>query len=277
MSRDMLGALLAAVENREPVALVTVIEVQGASPARAGFKLLVRKDGRCLGNVGGGALEQRVREDAAAALAHGQPRLAHYRLTEQGENALGMLCGGEVTVFIEPYLPKPVLLIVGGGHIGRPLAELARTVGYEVQVVDLSPERDDRPQLDPTAVTSSTYVVLITEDHVTDEGALRQALPTLAPYIGMIGSLRKVGIVLEHLRAEGANAEMLARVRAPIGLDTGGREPAEIALAVLAEIECVRHGGNGRPRSEPGALRGRGQAPQLDVRDAESRDRAPKA
>jgi xanthine dehydrogenase accessory factor len=246
---DVLDALRAATAEAAPVALATVVDVQGASPARAGFKLLVRGDGSCLGNVGGGALEQRVREDAVAALAGGQPRLAHYRLTEAGPDALGMLCGGEVTVFIEPFLPKPTLLIVGGGHIGRPLADLAHIVGYAVQVVDVRPERGDRPQFDPTAVTSLTYVVLITEDHVTDEAALRQALPTPAPYIGMIGSLRKIGILLGHLRAEGMGEEALARVRAPIGLDTGGREPSEIALAILTEIECVRHGGSGRPRS----------------------------
>lgn len=246
---EVLDALRAAAAEAAPVALATVVEVQGASPARTGFKLMVRADGSSLGNVGGGALEQRVCEDAAAALTDGRPRLAHYRLTETGQDALGMLCGGEVTVFLEPYLPRPVLLIVGGGHIGRLLADLARIVGYDVQVVDVRPERGDRPQFDPTAITASTYVVLITEDHVTDEAALRQALPTPAPYIGMIGLLRKVGILLDHLRAEGAGAEMLARVRAPIGLNTGGREPAEIALAILAEIECVRHGGSGQPRS----------------------------
>jgi len=247
---DVLWAeLQAALARRLPVALATVVDVEGASPARIGFKLLTRADGSWEGNVGGGALEQRVREDAVAALADGRPRLAYYRLTEAGPDALGMLCGGEVTVFIEPFLPKPTLLIVGGGHIGRPLADLAHIVGYAVQVVDVRPERGDRPQFNPTAVTSLTYVVLITEDHVTDEAALRQALPTPAPYIGMIGSLRKIGIILEHLRAEGASAETLARVQAPIGLDTGGREPAEIALAILAEIECVRHGGHGQPRS----------------------------
>lgn len=247
---DVLDAVRVASAEAMPAALATVVDVQGASPARPGFKLLVCEDGSYVGNVGGGALEQRVREDAAAALVDGRPRLAHYRLTEAGQDALGMLCGGEVTVFIEPYLPKPVLLIVGGGHIGQPLAELARVVGYDVQVVDLRPERGDRPQFDPTTITNRTCVVLITEDHVTDEAALRQALPSPAPYIGMIGSLRKVGILLNHLRAEGASEAALARVRAPIGLDTGGREPAEIALAILAEIECVRHGGHGRPRSE---------------------------
>ena len=247
---DVLDALRVAIAEDVPAALATVVDVQGASPARAGFKLLVRADGSCLGNVGGGALEQRVREDAAAALANGQPRLAHYRLTEAGPDALGMLCGGEVTVFIEPFLPQPTLLIVGGGHIGRPLAELARIVGYDVQVADVRPERGDRLQFESGAITDRTYVVLITEDHQTDEAALRRALPTPTPYIGMIGSLRKVGIIFEHLRGEGASAEALARVRAPVGLDTGGREPAEIALAILAEIECVRHGGNGQPRSE---------------------------
>jgi xanthine dehydrogenase accessory factor len=247
---EVLDALRSAIGETAPVALATVVDVQGASPARAGFKLLVRHDGTYLGNVGGGALEQRVRDDAVAALTDGRPRLAHYRLTEAGQDALGMLCGGEVTVFIEPHLPDPVLLIVGGGHIGRPLAELARIVGYDVQVVDVRPERGDRPRFDPAAVTGSVYVVLITEDHVTDEAALRQALNTPAPYIGMIGSLRKAGIVLDHLRADGITEAQMARVRAPIGLNLGGREPAEIALAILAEIECVRHGGNGQPRSQ---------------------------
>ncbi len=246
---EVLAALADALSAQQPVALATVVQVQGASPARTGFKLLVRQDGSCLGNVGGGALEQCIRDDAAAALADGQPRLVHYRLTESGPDAIGMLCGGEVTVFIEPHLPRPVLLIVGGGHIGRPLAQMGRILGYEVQVVDVRPERGDVPQFDPAAITGRTYVVLITEDHRTDEAALRQVLRTPAPYIGMIGSLRKVAVIREHLRAEGFTAAELGRVRAPIGLETGGREPAEIALAILAEIECSRHGGHGRPRS----------------------------
>ena len=252
---EVLAALQAAIAQAMPAALATVVDVQGASPAQVGFKLLACGNGSWLGNVGGGALEQRVRQEAAAALADGRPRLAHYRLTENGKDALGTLCGGEVTVFIEPYLPRPTLLIVGGGHIGRPLAELGRIVGYDVQVVDVRPDRGDRPQFDPTAITSSTYVVLITEDHVTDEAALRQALSTPAAYIGMIGSFRKVNAILEHLYAEDFSEAQWARVRAPIGLNTGGREPAEIALAILAEIECVRHGEDGRPRSQRPAAR----------------------
>jgi len=246
---DVLHELTTAIERQEPVALATVVEVKGASPAQVGFKLLVRPDGRIAGNLGGGALEQRVREEALAALQEGRSRLVHYTLREEGSDAVGMLCGGEVTVFVEVYQPVPILLIVGGGHIGQPLAEMARIVGFQVQVVDVRPERATVPQLDPATITPWTYVVLITEDHVTDERALRQVLDTPAAYVGMIGSRRKVGIVFDHLRAEGVSEERLARVHAPIGLDLGGRSPAEIALAILAEVVQVRYGGTGTPQA----------------------------
>ena len=247
--QETLQALVTATESYMPVVLATVIQVEGASPAQPGFKLLVRGDGTLLGNVGGGELEAHIRADAQKVLVEGRPRTAHYSLIEAGPDALGMLCGGEVTVFLEPYLPLPALLIVGGGHIGQPLAELARIVGYTVQVVDTRPERADRPQLSPEAITTFTSVVLITEDHRSDELALRVALATPAAYIGMIGSRRKVGLILDNLRRDGYADAQLARVRAPIGLDLGGRQPAEIALAILAEVEAVRHEGNGQPRS----------------------------
>ena len=246
--REIITALDEALQHGEPVALATVVEVKGASPAQVGFKLLVRPDGSTVGNLGGGALEQRVREEAVTALREERSRLAHYTLREEGPDAVGMLCGGEVTVFIEVYQPAPTLLIVGGGHIGRPLAEMARIVGFNVQVVDVRPERATVPQLDPTAITPWTYVVLITEDHVTDEQALRQVVDTPAAYVGMIGSRRKVGVIFDHLRAEGVSEERLVHVYAPIGLDLGGRSPAEIALAILAEIVQVRYGGTGTSR-----------------------------
>jgi xanthine dehydrogenase accessory factor len=211
-----------------------------------GFKLLVRLDGTVVGNVGGGALEQRIRDEARTALLEGKSRLAHYSLREAGSDAVGMLCGGEATVFIEVYQPMPILLIVGGGHIGRPLAEMARIVGFQVQVMDVHPERASVPQFDSAAVCAQMYVVLITENHVTDEQALRQVLNTPAAYIGMIGSQRKVGIIFDHLRADGIGEEQFARVHAPIGLNLGGRRPAEIALSILAEIVQVQHGRTGQ-------------------------------
>ncbi len=246
---EIFEALTQSIQDRKPVALATITEVKGASPARPGFKLLVWEDGSCVGNVGGGELEVRIRDAARKTLAEHKAQTLKYTLRESGPDAIDTLCGGNVTVFIEPYLPQPVLLIVGGGHIGRPLAELARIVGDEVQTVDTRPERADLPRLDPTKITAHSYVVLITETHESDEQALGAVLPTPAAYIGMIGSRRKIETIMKHLRAAGFADDALARVHAPIGLDTGGRAPEEIALAILAEIECVRHGGSGVPRS----------------------------
>ncbi len=247
--KEIIEGLLASIEKMEPAALATVVEVKGPSPAQVGFKLLVLGDGSAVGNVGGGALEQQVRGDAISALEGNRSRLVHYALRENGPDAVGMLCGGEVTVFIEVCQPAPTLLIVGGGHIGRPLAEMARTVGFEVRVVDVRSKRATAPQLDPAIITPRTYVVVITENHVTDEQALSQILNTPAAYIGMIGSQRKAGTIFAHLRGEGVSEAQLARVRAPIGLDLGGRSPAEIALSILAEIVQVRYSGGGKPRS----------------------------
>ncbi len=245
---DVLKELTASVERNEPVVLATVVEVSGASPAKVGAKILVRGDGANAGTAGGGRLEQAIIADARTALIEGKSRLTHYALREEGDDAIGVLCGGEVRVFIEVFAPRPTLLIVGGGHIGQPLAEMARVLNYDVRIVDVCTERGST--LVPASVTTHTSIVLITEDHVADEAALRALIDSPAPYIGMIGSLRKCRMVLEHLRADNIAADLLARVRAPIGLDLGGTTPAEIALAILAEIEMARHHGYAEPRSE---------------------------
>lgn len=246
---EILRDLLEALERRDPVALVTIVEVQGASPAKVGFRGLVWADGRFQGNVGGGALEKHIREDAQQALREGKSRLVHYALRESGKDAVGMVCGGEATAFIEVFAPPARLLIIGGGHIGRPLAEMAAVVGYRVEVVDVHPERGTQAALEPESVDAHTYIVVATEDHRSDLEALRRVVRTPAAYVGMIGSHRKVHTVLNALRDEGVPDDLLARVRAPIGLDLGGGTPAEIALSILAEIQQVRHGATGQPLS----------------------------
>jgi len=251
-SRGVIQLLAQCLESQERVALATVVEVRGAAPAQVGFKLLARTDGTSHGNVGGGRLEQCVRQECVEALREGRSRLTHHALCEEGPDAVGMLCGGDVTVFVEVYQTAPVLLIVGGGHIGAALAELARIVGFDVRVADVRPDRATVSQFDPATITPSTHVVLITEDHVTDERALRQVLGTPAGYVGMIGSQRKVAAILGHLKADGFSDQKLAAIHAPIGLDLGGRTPAEIALSILAEVVQVRYRRSGNPlRGDP--------------------------
>ena len=246
---DVLKTLTNALEHNQPVVLATIVQVEGASPAAVGMKILVHPDGNAVGNVGGGLLEQAIHKDALAAFQEGQSRFTHYALREEGRDAIGTLCGGEVQVFIEVFMPKPTLLIVGGGHVGQPLAEMARLLGYEVRLGDVRAERGQ--SFDPASITANTFVVIMTEDAVSDEAILRAALPTPAPYIGMIGSQRKCQIVLSHLRADAVEESLIARVRAPIGLNLGGRQPAEVALAVLVEIEMVRHHGSAEPKGTP--------------------------
>ena len=192
-------------------------------------------------------MEERIISEAKSALEEGRSRLVHYALREKGEDAVGMLCGGDATVFIEVYQPQPTLLIVGGGHIGQPLAEMDRLLDFEVAVVDVEPGRASVEGLDQVDITQSTYIVITTANHVSDEAALRQVIGSPAAYIGMIGSRRKVRTIFDHLRQEGVPEEELRRVHAPIGLDLGGGKPAEIALSIMAEIVKERYGGTGKP------------------------------
>jgi xanthine dehydrogenase accessory factor len=244
-----IQTLAEAIGRKQPAALATVIEVTGASPARAGAQLVLLADGSTAGTAGGGNLEAAILADARSALADGQPRLTHYALAREGPDAVGVLCGGDVRAFIQPYLPPPRLVIVGGGHVGKPLQVMGAAAGFDVVVVDAEPGRATAPDLDAAALTDDSYVVLITTDYVSDEAALRQALASPARYIGMIGSRAKCRTLLDHMRSEGVEAARLARVYAPIGLDLGGTTPQEIAVAILAEIIAVRRGGRGAMRS----------------------------
>jgi len=247
--RNPIQALAEAIHHKQPAVLATVIEVNGASPAKVGAQIVLLPDGSTAGTAGGGKLEAAILADARAALADGQPRLTHYTLTEEGTDAVGVLCGGEVRAFIQPYMPPPQLVIVGGGHIGRPLKVMGEAAGFDVIIADVEPGLATVPGLNAVALTEDSYVVLITTDHVSDEAALRQVIASPARYVGMIGSRAKCQTILNHLRADGTTDETLARVYAPIGLDLGGPTPHEIAVAILAEIIAVRHAGSGAMRS----------------------------
>ncbi len=247
MNQPILS-LSTAITAKRPAVLATVIEVNGASPAKIGAQIVLLDDGTTAGTVGGGKLETAILTDAKTALAEEKPRLAHYRLTEQGDDSIGTLCGGEVRVFIQPFLPPPQMIIVGGGHVGRPLKTMAETADFNVTVIDVEPGRADVPELSTVNLTADSFVVLITTDHISDEAALRMAIQSPAPYIGMIGSRHKCKTILEHLHNDGVSEEALCRVHAPIGLDLGGPTPAEIAVSILAEVIAVRRGGRAAAR-----------------------------
>jgi xanthine dehydrogenase accessory factor len=141
------------------------------------------------------------------------------------------------------------MVLVGGGNVGQPLAEMARLVGFRVHVVDIDSSRRSVEALDQISIDAHSYVVIMTAEQNADQEALLAVVERPAAYIGMIGSRRKVAIIMQNLREAGIPEEALQQVHAPIGLDLGGRRPAEVALAVLSEMVAVRYGGSGRPLS----------------------------
>lgn len=243
---DMLEELGLARRDGEPVVLATIIHRQGSIPREVGAKMLVYAD-RCSGTIGGGKFEALVIDDARTLLESGEAKQYHYPLHEAHEASFGAICGGEVTVFLEPFRPARRLLIVGGGHCGVAIAKLGRELGFQIVVFE------DRPELQAEAATcyqwehasfpagvslrSNDALILVSRNFHIDRDALRAAL-ALEPldYMGMIGSRKKVKQVFEELRSEGISDEQLDAVHAPIGLDIGAESPSEIAVSVLAQV-----------------------------------------
>ena len=127
------------IKSGKSIALAIIIKTKGSTPRRAGAKMIVLKDGKTIGTMGGGDLEKRVIEEAMETIRQGEPRIASFTL-DMEKGKLDMMCGGEIDVYIEPILPKEKLIIFGAGHITRVLAPLMQMAGFRVSVVDDSPD-----------------------------------------------------------------------------------------------------------------------------------------
>ncbi len=252
--------ILDARREGRPAALATVIRARGSVPRHAASKMVVLADGQMVGSVGGGELESRTVEACKAAIRDGQPRLEVYSLSGK-EGAVGV-CGGQVEVFIEPLLPPPTVLVLGCGHVGQAVAQLAKWLGFRVVVTDdreelCTPERvpdadlhlpgEVAAVLAQMPIDSHTYVVAVTRGYPHDVAALTILLQSDAPYIGVIGSRRRWAMTAQELQAQGFAEEQLARVRSPIGLELGAETPREIALSIMAEVLMVRNLGRLQP------------------------------
>jgi len=255
-------------EKNQAGALCTVIRTQGSTPRHASSKMLVYPDGSISGTVGGGELENRVIAEALAAMQDGRPRLLEYHMNDPKRGDPGV-CGGQVEVFVEPILPRPTLVVIGSGHVGKAVAHLAKWLGYRVVVNDDRPEYCT-PEAVPGAdayypvpmaelprqmeITPWTYLVLTTRGVTIDVPGLPALLDTPAAYIGIIGSRRRWTTTRKALLDAGIPAEKLDRVRSPIGLELNAETPEEIAVSIMAEILMLRGGGDGKvmmSRGEP--------------------------
>ncbi len=257
MNQEVFAAVADALERGEPAALVTIVSTTGSTPQRVGAKMLVFADGRIVGTIGGGCYENDAFWKAREAIASRRPRILHYELSDDFAQETGLVCGGQMDVYIEPIEPSPELYVVGAGHVGFHLARLAHEVGFRVHIVDdrekfANAERfphaaevvaEDIPAwVERTDLPAHACVVIVTRGHTNDLEALRALATRDLRYLGLIGSRAKVARIYDQLVSDGTPADRLRQVHAPIGLDIGAVTPQEIAVSILAELIAVKHG-----------------------------------
>src|ERR1044071_6702964 len=136
MNQQVFAAVASALDRGEPAALVTIVSTVGSTPQRVGAKMLVFADGRIVGTIGGGCYENDAFWKAREAIQNLRPQLVHYELSDDFAQETGLICGGQMDVYIEPIEPSPELYVIGAGHVGTHLANLAQEVGFQVHVVD---------------------------------------------------------------------------------------------------------------------------------------------
>jgi xanthine dehydrogenase accessory factor len=262
MDSEIYRTVADALARGEAAALVTIVGTSGSTPQRVGAKMIAYADGRTEGTIGGGCYEHDALGKAREAIWLRRPQLVHYTLNDDLAAETGLICGGQMDVYIEPLEPAPHLYLVGAGHVSHELGKVAQLVGFHLHVLDdrakfASEERfpgaevvvdDIAAWLAGASLPATAFVVVVTRGHRHDLDAMRTLVSRDWGYLGMIGSRAKVKRVFDALRAEGVPAERLDRVHAPIGLDIGAVSPAEIAVSIAAELVAARSGRLADPR-----------------------------
>jgi len=260
---DLVAQMKAAEQS---FVLATVVRTVSVTAAKAGAKAIIRPDGSIVaGWIGGGCARGAVLKAARDALVDGIPRMVSVQPenllaelgvkpgeTKEGVRFASNLCPskGTMDIFVEPVLPHPALVILGASPVALSLAAQARTLGYHVTLAAPAPDLAGAPSVDMLIDSfklgelheAKRFVVVATQGK-GDEAALRAALAVDAAYHAFVGSRRKMTALREKLVADGIDAALLERVKAPAGLDLGAITPEEIAMSILAEITLARRRG----------------------------------
>ncbi|HZS49508.1 MAG TPA: XdhC/CoxI family protein [Bryobacterales bacterium] len=236
-------------------ALATIVDVRGSIPSFESAKLLVREDGSMVGTIGGGCVEAEVWNAAREVIETEKPRRLSFNLGQDAAYDNGLICGGQLDIFIEPVLPIPSAYIFGAGHISKSLSKVASLAGFRTVVIDnreAFANRERFPDVDDVIaaeyeevfpkleINESSYLIIVTRGHRDDMRVLRWAIEQPARYIGMIGSKRKTIAVIKEFEKEGVPREKFERIHSPMGLEIGAITPEEIAVSVVAEMIDIR-------------------------------------
>src|ERR1700736_5098693 len=253
LADDVLDRAAGLRERGETFVVATVVRVDPPTSARPGDKALIAADGTLWGWIGGSCSESLVRREALHAMGDGQPRLFKISPDMAPEHEPGVVAhvstcpsAGSLDVFIDPHLPRPLLLVIGDTPAAHTLVKLGATIRYETCAVEPGALPTDFPEADqvigsldlaPAQPNVSTWAVVATMGHY-DEDAIAALLRYDVAYIGLIASRRRAATVLDVLAGRGVSG--LERVRRAADNSVGGSQE-EIALATLAEIAAERH------------------------------------
>ena len=244
-----------------PCAIVTIVKTEGSTPRQAGAKMAVSINGDIGGSVGGGTVEYECMKLAEEAIRENKSIFKEFSLKGETDGGSGLpcggICGGTVTVFIEPVSVKKEIVVFGAGHIAEKLSRICTILEIPYRVYDARAEFLTEERFPDAAervhgnfkeikknikIGPASYCVIMTYGHEHDEVCLEQLVKNKdLPYVGMIGSAKKVAIIVANLRSRGVQLD--ERVYSPIGLRIGRNLPQDIALSVASEILLLMEGG----------------------------------
>lgn len=233
-------------------AFCILTDTTGSVPRKAGSKMVVTHDGQIFGTVGGGHIEMKIIEKAIQVCKSGHPLKYSFNLKDD----LGMHCGGSVEVFIDPLTPAHELLIFGAGHIGKSLARLARSFGFNVTLIDNRQNLLDELEqegfrtllsefvkaAETIETTKNTFIVVTTPKHKYDEAVTGILAAKSFKYLGMIGSEKKVAFAIENFKKLNILSDaQIQNINMPIGIPFNAQTPEEIAISILAKLIDVKN------------------------------------
>ncbi|MBI3602672.1 MAG: XdhC family protein [Candidatus Omnitrophica bacterium] len=251
--QEILYKALEATQKGQNYAFATIIEsTPKGTPRKAGAKMIVFEDGSCWGTIGGGRNEKAAIGECLKAMNSQKSTMVTYNyFGRQGES----VCGGQMKVFIEPFVPKFHLVICGAGHIALPLSAIGKMLGFKVTIIDNRKEFANKkrfPHVDhiivgnhaqelvKLPVNNNTYIAIVTQGNEFDFECLKAVIKSPAAYIGVISSQPKRVKFFGRLKEAGMREKYLKNIKIPMGLDIGAQTPAEIAISITAEIVAVK-------------------------------------
>ncbi|MCK4883130.1 MAG: XdhC family protein [Candidatus Omnitrophica bacterium] len=249
MDHDLLIKALNAAQKGQKYAFATVVETTNkGTPRKPGAKMVVLEDGSLFGTIGGGRNEKEAQKECLKAILRGKPALVTYDLFGKKNQSA---CGGQMKVFIEPFVAKKHLIICGAGHISLPLSVIAKILNYKVTIVDDRKSFANKkrfPHVDTIVVGNhtqklakipidpNTQIMIMTQDHEYDFDCVKAVVQSNLGYLGVISSRPKRAKLFEQLKKMRVSDKFIKRIHIPAGIDIGGQTPEEIAVSIAAEL-----------------------------------------